>query len=41
MAFFRFRSNRWHARVRRPGQPDETRSFLECFYKQISDGPFK
>jgi integrase len=28
MATFRFRSNRWQARVRRLGQPDETRSFL-------------
>jgi hypothetical protein len=27
MATFRFRSNRWQARVRRLGQPDETRSF--------------
>jgi integrase len=28
MATFRFRSNRWQARVRRQGHPDETRSFL-------------
>ena len=28
MATFRFRINRWQARVRRLGQPDETRSFL-------------
>ncbi len=28
MATFRFRSNRWQARVRRLGHPDETRSFL-------------
>jgi len=28
MASFRFRSNRWQARVRRLGHPDETRSFL-------------
>lgn len=28
MATFRFRSNRWQARVRRLGSPDETRSFL-------------
>jgi integrase len=28
MATFRFRSNRWQARVRRLGYPDETRSFL-------------
>ncbi len=27
MATFRFRSNRWQARVRRLGQPDETRTF--------------
>lgn len=28
MASFRFRSNRWQARVRRAGSPDETRSFV-------------
>jgi hypothetical protein len=28
MATFRFRSNRWQARVRQLGRPDETRSFL-------------
>ena len=28
MATFRFRSNRWQARVRRQGQPEQTRSFL-------------
>ena len=28
MPTFRFRSNRWQARVRRLGHPDETRSFL-------------
>jgi integrase len=28
MATFRFRSNKWQARVRRQGHPDETRSFL-------------
>ena len=28
MATFRFRSNRWQARVRRQGHPDQTRSFL-------------
>lgn len=28
MATFRYRSNRWQARVRRKGYPDETKSFL-------------
>jgi hypothetical protein len=28
MAYFRYRSNRWQARVRRKGYPDETKSFL-------------
>ena len=28
MATFRFRSNRWQARVRRQGHPEQTRSFL-------------
>lgn len=28
MASFRYRSNRWQARVRRKGYPDETKSFI-------------